>query len=91
MVIVSKPFDCIRTLWQRSVPVMVVLSRRRFNLNGLVNHRKKSLPSAEITVIDRAHHFPWLDNPTAFFDKVNPFLQRFVPEAYVNQVTQKKS
>jgi proline iminopeptidase len=87
---VPKPFDCISTLRQRSIPVMVVLSRRRFNLNGLVNYWKKSLPSAEITVIDRAHHFPWLDNPTAFFDKVNPFLQRFVSEAYVNQITQKK-
>lgn len=87
---VPKPFDCINTLRQRAIPVMVVLSRQRFNLNGLVNYWKKSLPSANIVVIDRAHHFPWLDNPTAFFDKVNPFLQRFVSEAYVTQVTPKK-
>lgn len=82
---VPKPFDCIATLRQRNIPVMVVLSRQRFNLNGLVNYWKKSLPNAMISVIDRAHHFPWLDNPTTFYEQVNPFLQRFVLEEYASQ------
>ncbi|MFN8345954.1 MAG: alpha/beta hydrolase [Spirosomataceae bacterium] len=82
---VPKPFDCITTLRQRAIPVMVVLSRQRVNLNGLVNYWKKSLPNAAISVIDRAHHFPWLDNPTTFYEQVNPFLQRFVTEEYVSQ------
>ena len=82
---VPDPFDCITALRQRNVPVMVVLSRQRYNLNGLVNYWKKSLPNVAIGIIDRAHHFPWLDNPAAFYEQVNPFLQRFVEETYVSQ------
>ena len=82
---VPNPFDCVTTLRTRNIPVMVVLSRQRFNLNGLVNYWKKSLPNALISVIDKAHHFPWLDNPTAFYEQVNPFLQRFVLEEYASQ------
>ncbi|WP_428665340.1 alpha/beta fold hydrolase [Runella sp.] len=82
---VPEPFDCITALRQRNVPVLVVLSRQRYNLNGLVNYWKNSVPAANISVIDRAHHFPWLDNPTAFYEQVNPFLQRFVEETYVSQ------
>lgn len=86
---VPNPFDCVTSIRQRGIPVMVVLSRQRFNLSGLANYWKKALPTASIAVIDRAHHFPWLDNPAVFYAKVNSFLQSFIPETNVI-VAQKK-
>ena len=80
---VSDPFDCITSIRQCDIPVMVVLSRQRFNLSGLVSYWKKALPAASLTVIDLAHHFPWLDNPAVFYAKVNSFLQSFIPETNV--------
>lgn len=82
---VPDPFDCITVLRQRNIPIQVILSRQRYELTGLVNYWKKSVPEAKISIIDKAHHFPWLDNPSAFYAQVNPFLQRFVEETYVSQ------
>jgi proline iminopeptidase len=79
-IFVTKSADCVRALRLRNIPVMVVLSRQRFNLSGLANYWKTSLPNAEIAVVDRAHHFPWLDNPAAFYEHVYPFLGRVLPE-----------
>ncbi|MCP1382622.1 alpha/beta fold hydrolase [Runella salmonicolor] len=82
---VPNPLDCITALRQRNVPVLVVVSRQRYDLNRLVNFWKKSVPNVTISLIDRAHHFPWLDNPAAFYAQVTPFLQRFVEETYAEQ------
>lgn len=82
---VPEPFDCITALRRQNVPVLVVLSRQRFNLTGLVSYWKKSIPDAKISIIDKAHHFPWLDNSPAFYAQVTPFLQRFVEETYAGQ------
>jgi len=82
---VPEPFDCVVTLQQRKIPVMVILSKKRYKLSGLVSYWKKSLPHAKILVIDHAHHFPWLDNPKPFYDQVNPFLQQFIKEEYASQ------
>lgn len=82
---VPNPFDCITALRQQNIPVQVILSRQHYELTGLVNYWKKSVPDAKISIIDKAHHFPWLDNPPAFYAQVNPFLQRFVEETYAGQ------
>jgi proline iminopeptidase len=35
-----------------------------------------ALPNGELRVLDGAGHFPWLEEPTAFFTAVNTFLRR---------------
>ena len=35
-----------------------------------------ALPSGELLVMEGAGHFPWLEEPTAFFTAVNTFLRR---------------
>lgn len=35
-----------------------------------------ALPNGELLVIDGAGHFPWLEEPTEFFTRVNNFLRR---------------
>lgn len=82
---VPEPFDCVTALRRQNVPVLVVLSQQRFNVPGLVSYWKKSVPDAKVSIIDKAHHFPWLDNPSAFYAQVTPFLQRFVEETYADQ------
>lgn len=82
---VPEPFDCVNVLRQRNIPVMVILSRQRVNASGLATEWKKALPNVSIVMIERAHHFPWLDNPALFYEQVNSFLKRFVPVTYASQ------
>ncbi|MEZ4900282.1 MAG: alpha/beta hydrolase [Spirosomataceae bacterium] len=82
---VPEPFDCVATLRQAKTPVMVIVSKQRYNLSGTLSYWKKALPNAKVAVLDKAHHFPWLDNPKPFYEQVNPFLQQFVKEEYASQ------
>ncbi len=38
-----------------------------------------SVPGGRLVVIGGTGHFPWLENPDAFFEAVNPFLRRSFP------------
>jgi proline iminopeptidase len=40
-----------------------------------------SLPAGEIVVLQNAGHFPWLETPEAFYEAINPFLNRAFPHA----------
>lgn len=39
-----------------------------------------SVPGGRMVVIGGSGHFPWLENPDAFFEAVNPFLRRSFPQ-----------
>jgi proline iminopeptidase len=39
-----------------------------------------SVPGGRLVVIGGTGHFPWLENPDAFFEAVNPFLRRSFPQ-----------
>lgn len=82
---VPEPFDCVNTLRDRNIPVMVVLSKQRYNLGGMISYWKKALPKAKVLIVEHAHHFPWLDNPKPFYEQVNPFLQQFIKEEDVSK------
>jgi proline iminopeptidase len=78
--------DCLATLHTLSIPTMVVLSKPRQGFNALLKAWKKGLPTAQLVTIDKAHHFPWLDNPVPFYGHLVPFLQKpLTTELYVSQ------
>ena len=39
-----------------------------------------SIPGGRLEVIASTGHFPWLEDPNAFFEAVNPFLRRSFPQ-----------
>lgn len=78
--------DCLATLHSLNIPTMVVLSKPRQGFNALFKAWKKHLPTAKILTIDKAHHFPWLDNPAPFYGHIIPFLQKPIEsELYASQ------
>jgi proline iminopeptidase len=36
---------------------------------------RRSLPNPKLLLIEKAGHFPWLEQPTAFFEEVTAFLE----------------
>jgi proline iminopeptidase len=59
------------------VPVLVVAGRHDvFTSWPQAERIAKRLPDAEVTVFENSGHFPWLDEPAAFFDAIADWLSR---------------
>ena len=67
----------LAALGELAVPVLVV-GGERDALTGVasVHAVAASFPGAEVAVLPRAGHFPWVDEPEAFRSVVAPFLAR---------------
>lgn len=68
-------------------PMMVVFSRKRRNLTSLTKGWRDHVPHCQVVLIDKAHHFPWLDNPAFFYAQIQPFLSKpiIIPTQYASK------
>ena len=57
-------------------PVLVILSKKRHSYIDVSKSWKDSLPNCRIVSIEKAYHFPWVDNPIFFYEEIKPFLGR---------------
>lgn len=83
----SQQFAVLNGLRFYQGAVMVIFSKKRQNLPKLTKGWKETLPNCQMVLIDKAHHFPWLDNPSVFYPYVQSFLDRpaVIPTQYASK------
>jgi proline iminopeptidase len=86
-----KAEDCLKSIRNLGIATMVIVSKNRKSLTNLVSFWRDHVPTAQITSIEKAHHFIWLDNPTAFYPPVNIFLGKYPIETPTVYASKKKN
>ncbi|TAG17837.1 MAG: alpha/beta hydrolase [Cytophagia bacterium] len=84
----SQQFEVLKGLRTYRGEVMIVFSKKRNDLPKLVKGWREIVPRSQVVLIDKAHHFPWLDNPAVFYTQIKPFLSK--PIAIPTQYASKK-
>jgi proline iminopeptidase len=83
----SQQFAVLNGLRTYTGPVMIVFSKKRQDLPKLSKGWRETVPHCKMVLIDKAHHFPWLDNPTNFYAQIQPFLNKPIvtPSQYASK------
>ncbi|HEU0015309.1 MAG TPA: alpha/beta hydrolase [Longimicrobium sp.] len=69
-------FDLVPMLQTLQVPALVIHGSHDPIPFASTQAYADAMPNGELLVIENAGHFPWLEQPTAFFTAVNTFLRR---------------
>jgi len=67
-------FDLTPGLASLHIPTLIVQGRQDPLDPEMASETRDAIPNAKLTILERAGHFSWLDNPTAFTTALEPFL-----------------
>ncbi len=70
-------YNIIEQLGNISIPTLIIGGRHDVHVapswSGLMAEK---IPNAQLAVMEHSGHFPWLDEPIAFFNSIKRFLER---------------
>jgi len=67
-------FDLTPGLAKLHIPTLIVQGRQDPLDPEMASEARDAIPNAKLIILERAGHFSWLDNPTAFTATLEPFL-----------------
>jgi proline iminopeptidase len=83
------PTQSLQAIQNQNTPVMVLLSKHRRSITTLRSFWQSNLPTAQVVIVKKAHHFLWIDNADEFYASVVTFLKK-VPTENPNLYVSKK-
>lgn len=70
-------YNVVERLGEISVPTFIVGGKHDVHVSPAWSElMAEKIPNAQLTMMQHSGHFPWLDEPTAFFDSVKQFLRK---------------
>ncbi len=73
--LVARHYDLRDKLKEFDRPVLIVQGRQDPIGDGTAYETRKTLAQASLHIIDRCGHFPWLEQPEAFYHIIEKFLE----------------
>jgi proline iminopeptidase len=72
---IKNKFNYYRRMNDFKAPVLVFQGKNDVIRVETAQEIKETFPKAELVVLDRCGHYPWIDQPEVFFEKLRAFLK----------------
>lgn len=70
-------YNVIDRLGEITVPTLIVGGKHDVHVSPSWSHMMaENIPGAQLVMMEHSGHFPWLDEPTVFFNSVKQFLEQ---------------